>query len=339
MRPKRWGAVAGSSATVVLLFTVAHLWYGQAYPMVPTISSLPVGTGLVVILGSLQTSPFKEQNGLFVANIETGAVSKWEWRGGVTSISPLARIPNLEMLSFAARLEEDTGESLYTLSSEGQFTSVMFWSPFDTDYEHTWSPDARMLVYRKYEKLFILEPDGEVEHLLIDAPGIEGFPDWSPDGGEIVFQSLNYSRYDLYRVAPNGIGLLPVAQDLGGNSRRPLWSPNGDRIAFLHSRGGVDIPYGIWVINRESNEANPVFIPSNPTGESQTSGVRIFDWSPDGQRLLFVSGHEGPCRTWGMDATFTECEERVYIVNRDGTGLRTLNIQPQINYTDIEWIR
>ncbi|HUC74115.1 MAG TPA: hypothetical protein VMS04_02445 [Vicinamibacterales bacterium] len=88
----------------------------------------------------------------------------------------------------------------------------------------------------------------------------------------------------------------------------PRWSPNGRSIAYTSYRRGAP---NIFVSN--IYEA---------TMEEVTKGAAenwLPAWSPDGSRFCFASPREGKGYT------------NLYLVNRDGTGLRKLTDHPSIN--------
>lgn len=72
----------------------------------------------------------------------------------------------------------------------------------------------------------------------------------------------------------------------GGTGWGPVWSPDGDRLAFYSDRSGV---VGLWVWERRGGDARQVgrVMPS-PSYEFQT-----VQWSPDGTRLILRAFPEG----------------------------------------------
>lgn len=66
----------------------------------------------------------------------------------------------------------------------------------------------------------------------------------------------------------------------GGSDHNPVWSPSGDRILFLSSRGNKGT--AIWIIDSEGKgEASPVL--------TKKGGISQPSWSPDGESILFLS--------------------------------------------------
>jgi TolB protein len=79
----------------------------------------------------------------------------------------------------------------------------------------------------------------------------------------------------------------------------PVWSPAGDRIAYV-SR--VDQVFDLYILNLRTNQITKL-TESNARNESPS-------WSPDGRHLVFASSLAG--------------KVQVYCVDYDGTNLRPL---------------
>ena len=122
-------------------------------------------------------------------------------------------------------------------------------------------------------------------------------PDWSPDGTEILCDSLIVIRPDGSRVRAiphDGLNLAVHAR----------WSPDGSQIAL----GGEDAGGrgGIWIIDPDGSELRFLTRGATPS------------WSPDGGRIAYSA----------VDAEANATA--IWMINSDGTGRRQLTIP----YTD-----
>ncbi len=65
-----------------------------------------------------------------------------------------------------------------------------------------------------------------------------------------------------------------------GADSQPRWSPSGDRLAFVSTRGADDDRPQLWVMPTDGGEARQV--------TDVAGGVSAIEWSPDGSRIAFV---------------------------------------------------
>lgn len=112
--------------------------------------------------------------------------------------------------------------------------------------EATWSPDGKNIAFTQYlggkELIYIMDEDGTQTRFLTEG----GSPSWSPDGTHIVFvRRLSGEPVgDIYTVNKDGSHLRQITTDLFAN--KPVFSPNGDLIAFVSSQVGQN--FGIYIV-------------------------------------------------------------------------------------------
>ncbi|WP_129114086.1 S9 family peptidase [Halegenticoccus tardaugens] len=128
-------------------------------------------------------------------------------------------------------------------------------------------------------------------------------PRLSPDGGTVAFVRSVPKDGESYEST---VHLVPAE---GGRPRRftadegvdsaPRWSPAGDRLAFVSTRGEND-GQQLWVMPTDGGEARRV---TNVPG-----GVRDPVWSPDGTRIAFVQATTEREREEGLDLGLDDYE-------------------------------
>jgi WD40-like Beta Propeller Repeat len=108
----------------------------------------------------------------------------------------------------------------------------------------TWQPDGKLLLYTKNGRdgsrgapeIWAWDPGTGKARQVTSAGYLQ--PSWSPDGR--YFAATKTSQYgtDVVVIDPTtGAEVLRVTAD--GESFAPAWSPRGDAIAYLHTKGGI----------------------------------------------------------------------------------------------------
>ncbi|MFB3111667.1 MAG: hypothetical protein ACE10G_06530, partial [Gemmatimonadales bacterium] len=141
---------------------------------------------------------------------------------------------------------------------------------------------AHLLPFSARVRLEVLDPVAPERAELTTGRGGQR-PRWilhprlSPDGQSLVFGAAGY----LWRQPLDG-GVARRMFEGSGFEWEPAWSPNGQRLAFLH---------------RESGEQEVrVFSFDEDQTRTLASGSRYFglNWSPDGERVVFVEARQAP---------------------------------------------
>jgi Tol biopolymer transport system component len=80
----------------------------------------------------------------------------------------------------------------------------------------------------------------------------ESSPHWSPDGTRLVYSAVSINEPgngDIVIKAPDGVStpLLPIPDETNGDDIYPIFSPDGNFIAFASNRGGF---YDIYIFDQ-----------------------------------------------------------------------------------------
>ncbi len=141
------------------------------------------------------------------------------------------------------------------------------------------------------------------------------FPDWSPDGSQIVFAGAGAGTagFNLYVMNGEGGDRQIVTDDIG-DEYTPAWSPDGSRIAFAFDDGGqANFRSGLATMNPDGSDRSEVHSRTNERIEMPL-------WSPDGSKLAFT--------------VFSQEGIIPYVIDADGTDLIRLRDEPGVV---VEW--
>ena len=170
-------------------------------------------------------------------------------------------------------------------------------------------------------QLYTINPDGsdlfQVTNLPPANDGLAWFPDFSPDGRQIVFGHDMTGALELYIINADGSGLTQITH---GGGLVPRWSPDGTHLVFSKfvaiSPLFPDVGAGVIAT-----------IKADGTDEKLLSS-RVWDsldgeYTPDGKHIVFETSTDG----------YTAA---LWIMNTDGSHQRRLtDPELQAGYPDV----
>ena len=147
----------------------------------------------------------------------------------------------------------------------------------------------------KVPQIYIMDVDGGNWKRLTNNMGGDWWPEWSPDGTKIAFNSVRDGNHEVYIMNTDGSNQINLTNNPAADGQ-PTWSPDSSKIAFNSDRDG---DFEIFVMNTDGS--NLVKLTSN-------AGILDSDssWSPDGSKIAFKSNRDGNLE--------------IYVMNADGTS-------------------
>jgi Tol biopolymer transport system component len=243
--------------------------------MINSVTSLPVASALLAFAACAAT--------------DTYAQPPSEVRGSVA----------LERLTYSSY--RPAGWDLYLYASPGSEPRRLTKHPA-LDYEATFSPEGRWIVFTSERdgnpSLFVLDLETEdPPRLLVRNDAMQDQAALSPDGRWLAFVSTHGGDADIYILpfAPGSTQDVSDAVNLTnhpGGDFRPVFSPDGTRIAFSSDRDGVFSrdPSFLFVLRHEGDIYT---VNADGSGLQRVTESPGWDgspaWSDDGKSLLFYS--------------------------------------------------
>ena len=174
----------------------------------------------------------------------------------------------------------------------------------------TISPRGDTVAFLRGGQIFLMKPAGEDVKNVVTQKGTQSGLAWSPDGSTLAFVSARggHSFIGLYSRADNTLRFLDASVD---KDTSPIWSPDGNQIAYLRIPTGGPVfgpgpdregePWSIRVADAKDGKARQVFRAVDGVGSVFHDIVadRQLFWAA-GDRLVFPWERTGWCHLYSV---------------------------------------
>jgi Tol biopolymer transport system component len=213
----------------------------------------------------------------------------------VTSLGGTARFNGVHIVSLR------TGQDRWQLAG----------GPAPVDLE--WSPDGSRLAFASAGSIYVMGAGNFQGWRVVSrsSGSFDSSPSWSVGGTRLVFAERRNHHSSIYLIDLGGSHRRLLAGSIAssGDASAPAWSPDGSKIAYLSSCGGIklitkggkDVTPG-----RSHSPCKTIGLPGSPV------------WSPDGKKIAMFAAHAFVPGTYVMDA---DGGHLARLTSADGRGL------------------
>ncbi len=141
--------------------------------------------------------------------------------------------------------------------------------------------------------ILLMNPDGSNAQVVLQDGSDTLVCDWSLDGAWLVFEAESGDPLvtQLYRIRPDGSDQAQLEGLPEGDNSQAGWSPDGNWLVFRNetSLGQADL----YLISADGSSTLRL--------TDDVADERYPDWSPEGDRIIFVSDLDGADKVYSME--------------------------------------
>ena len=216
---------------------------------------------------------------LFIIDGNSKKVNLIKTIDGVAQFSGLAWKFAGDTLTFSSFISAEHNWQLFNISPDGGNLTNIYPADAHCSYP-SWSTDGKLAYWYNGLEGYAIRIDGNI---FLKALVNQTRPAWSPDGKSLVVSMWDTnSQGSLFKINVRDKSIVPLLAGKGVWNEEifwePIYSPDGNKIAFSKGGSSTGNKQEIWIMNSDG---------SNP--ERLTSGIgdSCPAWSPDGQYIAF----------------------------------------------------
>ena len=222
-----------------------------------------------------------------------------EWQGA-DNYEPLWD-PARQRVAFLS--DRDGNVEIYSMLADGSASTRVTNSEF-MENQISWSANGNSIAYTSED----LDGKRSVQHVsfsnLTPTPVIFGSegetdPAWSPREHVVVFAKLNAQgeSIGIYLRDPTNVNDVQLT---AGPHRFPVWSPDGNRLAYVSTQ--IDEQEDIYIVGVSA--AGWTVEPFRVTSSAARDYAPV--WSPDGASIAFISDRDGNAEIYTASSSQTQ---------------------------------
>lgn len=171
----------------------------------------------------------------------------------------------------------------------GRDRTIYWW-----DSEPRWSPDGRWLAFAHSGHVCVAPADGRaLPRAITDFADAAWSPVWLPDSHRLIVPAQRRDAFSLLLTDRGGSWPRSLADDNGGDNGEAAPSPDGQRVAYIHRPFDDLNHWELRLIDITNGQTATLFGRSKEKAWSPR-------WSPDGQRVYFLSQQSGWTEVWAV---------------------------------------
>jgi Tol biopolymer transport system component len=197
--------------------------------------------------------------------------------------------------SIIAAVRREDAHQLWRFPLATTTPELLYSSPVDHILHLAVSPNGRGVAFSAVhfnEHILRAELSGDGKRstaasLLIASSRGEEFPQYSPDGKRIAFQSIRSGTWEVWVCDSEGRSPVQLTQTEKGNSIFPRWSPDSRELVYDTRRAGHS---SVYAVHSEGGKPERI--------DTDDLDAEVPSYSPDGRWIYFAGKREKSWQIW-----------------------------------------